>query len=146
MLFDGNCSESGGCNVLDQVQANRWAVCYAKSIGLRIAQVAPSTAVRECADGVCAEDTRRCWFVPAVESGRTVSRMAERNCGGTAGREESARPCGTSNGLQGNETARSELVLDGFDCGDLEWKLKALGDGFVEQGSDEPRSLQSFLQ
>ena len=48
VLFDGNGSESGGCNVLYQVQANRWAVCDANSIGLRMAQVAPSTAVREC--------------------------------------------------------------------------------------------------
>ena len=45
--------------------------------------------------------------------------MAERNCGGTAGREESVRPCGPSSGLQGNETARCELVLDGLDCGNL---------------------------
>ena len=30
------------------------------------------------------------------------------------GREESVRPCGPSSGLQGNEAARCELVLDGF--------------------------------
>ena len=30
VLDDGNGSETGGCNVLDQVQANRWAVCDAK--------------------------------------------------------------------------------------------------------------------
>ena len=47
-----------------------------------------STAVRECADGVCAEDTRRCWFVLAAASSRTFARMAERNCGGAIGREE----------------------------------------------------------
>ena len=29
VLFDGNGSESGGCNVLDQVQAGSWAVCDA---------------------------------------------------------------------------------------------------------------------
>ena len=34
VLYDGNGSECGGCNVLDQVQANRWAVCDAKSLGL----------------------------------------------------------------------------------------------------------------
>ena len=141
MFADGDGSESGGCNVLDQVQAYCWTVCDAKSLGLRLAQVAPSTEIRECADCVCAEDACRCWFVFAVESGRTVSRVAERNCGGTAGREESVRPCGPSSGLQGNETARCELVFDGLDCGDLEWKLHegALGNGDVEQSSDEPR-------
>ena len=128
-----------GATCLDQVQANRWAVCDAKSLGLRTAQVAPSIAVRERADGVCAEVACRCWFVSAVESGRTVSRMAERNCGGTAGLEESVRPCGPSSGLQGNEAAWCELVLDGFD---LEWKLheSAFRDGLVEQSSDEPKT------
>ena len=68
--------------------ADSWFVCDAESLGLRMAQVTPSTAIRECPDGVCAEDSRRCWFVLIVESGRTVSRMAERNCGGAAGREK----------------------------------------------------------
>ena len=42
--------------------------------------------------------------------------------------------------LQGNETARCELVFDGFDFGDLEWKLHegALRNGDVEQSSGEP--------
>ena len=42
--------------------------------------------------------------------------------------------------LQGNETARCEFVVDGFDCGNLEWKQRegALGNGVVEQSSDEP--------
>ena len=64
------------------------------------------------------------------------------NCGGTAGREESIRPCGPSSGLQGNEAARCELVLDGFDCCNLEWKSheRAFGNGLVEQSSDEPRT------
>ena len=84
VLFDGNGSESGGCNVFDEVQANCWAVCDAKSLGLCVAHVTPSTAVRECADSVCAGDARRCWAVSDFESGRTVSRMAERKCGGTA--------------------------------------------------------------
>ena len=142
VLFDGDGSESGGCNVLDQVQAYCWAVYGdAKSLGLRMAQVAPSTAVRECADSVCAEDACRCWLVSAVESGRTVSRVAERNCGGTVGREERVQSCGPSSGLQGNETARCEFVFDGLDCGNLEWKLHEgmLGNGDVEQSSDEPR-------
>ena len=60
---------SGGSNVLDQVQTYCWNVCDAKSLGLRLAQVTPSTALRKCADCVCAEDTCRCWFVFAVESG-----------------------------------------------------------------------------
>ena len=67
----------GGCNVLDEVQAYCWTVCDAKSLGLRLAQVTPSTEIRKCADCVCAEDTCRCWFVFAVESGGTVSRVAE---------------------------------------------------------------------
>ena len=68
--------------------------------------------------------------------------MAERDCSGTAGREESVRPCGPSSGLQGNEIARCELVLDGLDCCNLVWKLHegALGNGDVEQSSDEPRT------
>ena len=126
-------------------------LCAMRTVLLRLAQVAPSTELRKCADCVCAEDTCRCWFVSAVESGRIVSRVAERNCGGTAGREESVRPCGPSSGLQGNEAARCELVLDGFDCCNLEWKLyeSAKGDGLVEQSSDESRthrSLRSSLQ
>ena len=37
---------------------------------------------------------------------------------------------------------QGELVLDGFDCCNLEWKLheSAFGDGLVEQSSDEPRT------
>ena len=99
VFVDGDGSESGGCNVLDQVQAYCWAVCDAKSLGLRLAQVTPSTEIRKCADCVCSEDTRRCWSVFAVEGGGTVSRVAERNCSGTAGREESVRTCGRSSGL-----------------------------------------------
>ena len=85
VFVDGDGSESGGCNVLDQVQAYCWTLCDANSLVLRLAQVAPSTEIRECADCVCAEDACRCWFVFPVESGRTVSRVAERNCGGTVG-------------------------------------------------------------
>ena len=112
VFVDSDGSESGGCNVLDQVQAYCWIVCDAKSLGLRLAQVTPSTEIRKCVDCVCAEDARRCWLLFAVERGRTVSRVAERNCGvGTAGREESVRLCGPSSGLQGNEIARCEFVL-----------------------------------
>ena len=40
-----------------------------------------------------------------------------------------------------NEIARCEFVLDGLDCGNLEWKLHEgmLGNGDVEQSSDESR-------
>ena len=123
MFVDGDGSESGGCNVLDQIQAYCWTVCDARSLGLRLAQVTSSTEIRECANGICAEDACGRCLVFGVESGGTVSRVAEGNCGGTAGREESVRPCGPSSGLQGNETARREFVLDGPDCGNLEWKL-----------------------
>ena len=46
-----------------------------------------------------------------------------------------------SSGLQGNEIARCELVLDGLDCGNLEWKLHEgmLGNSDIKQSSDEPR-------
>ena len=91
VLVDGNGSESVGCNVLDQVQANCWIVCDAKSSGLRLAHVAPSAAIRECADGLCAENARGCWLVLVVASCRIVEKMAERNCGGTVGREEGVR-------------------------------------------------------
>ena len=63
VFIHGDGSESGGCNVLDQVQAYRWTVCDAKSLGLRLAQVAPSTEIRECAGCVCAEDACRCCLV-----------------------------------------------------------------------------------
>ena len=78
VLVDGDGSESGGCNVIDQVQTDSWIVCDAKSLGLRMAQVTPSTKIRECANGICAEDACRCWTVCAVESGRTVSREWQR--------------------------------------------------------------------
>ena len=135
VLVDGDGSESGGCNVLDQVQPYCWTACDAESLGLRVAQVTPSTGMRECANSVCAEDACRCWSVCAVGSGRVVEKVAEKNCGGAIGRKEGIRPCGPSSGLQGNVAARCELVLNGFDCCNLEWKLyeSAPWDGFVEQ-------------
>ena len=63
VLSDDNGTKSGGCHVLVQVQADRWFLCDAKNHGLRMAQVTPSTAVRECADVVGAEDAHRCWSV-----------------------------------------------------------------------------------
>ena len=119
-----------------------------------LAQFAPSIAVRECADCVCAVDARRCWFVLLVEGGRVVARMAERNCGGAADCEEGFRPCGTSSSFQGDEATQPEPFLDGFDCSNLEWKLHegALGYGPVEQSTDESwisrahRSLGSSSQ
>ena len=47
-----------------------------KILGSVFLQVAPSTAVRECADGVLY--ARRCWSVFAAESGRAVSGLVER--------------------------------------------------------------------
>ena len=55
VFVDGDGSESGGCNVLDEVQAYCWTVWDAKSLGLRLAQVTPSTEIRKCADCVCGE-------------------------------------------------------------------------------------------
>ena len=46
VFVDGDGSDSGGCNVLDQVQAYCWTVCDAKSLGLRLSQVTPSTEIR----------------------------------------------------------------------------------------------------
>ena len=112
MFVDGG-SESGRSDVLDQVQTYCWTVCDAKSLGLPLAQVTPSTALQKCADCVCAEDTCRCLFVLAVESGGTVSRVAERNCGGTAGREESVRSRGSPSGLQGNAMALIAAIWSG---------------------------------
>ena len=80
-----------------------WTVCDAKNLGLRLAQVAPSTEIRECADCVCAEDM--------------LDWVSNREKLWWYSREESVRPCGPSSGLQGNETARCELVFDGLDCG-----------------------------
>ena len=78
VLFDSCGTRSGGRNVFVQVQADRWLVRDAKNLGLRMAQITPSTAVRKCAESVCAEDTRRCWSVRAAASSRTIARMAER--------------------------------------------------------------------
>ena len=89
VLVDGDGSESGGCNVLDQVQTDSWTVCDAESLGLRMAQVTPSTEIRECANGICAKDACGRWTVSAVASGRVVERVAKRNCGCATGREES---------------------------------------------------------
>ena len=140
MLFDGSGSKSWACNEPGQVQAVRWFVWDDKSLVYILAQFAHSTAVRECADDVCTEDARRCWFVLVVEGGRAVSRMAVRNCGGAVGRAEGVRPCGTSSSFQGDETTKPEPVLDGLDCINLEWKLheSALGHGNVEQSTFEP--------
>ena len=78
MLADGNGSESGGCNLLDQVQAEKsWDTHRSCT---------PTTAIRECADGVCAEDANGCWLVLVAASRRVVERVAERNCGSTIGR------------------------------------------------------------
>ena len=131
-----------GATCLTKFRPIAGTVCDAKSLGLHLAQVTPSTEIRKCANCVCAEDTRRCWSVSVAESGGTVSRMAERDCSGTAGREEGVRPRGPSSGLQGNEIARCELVLDGLDCGNLEWKLHEglLGNCDIKQSSDEPRT------
>ena len=88
MLFANYGTESGGCNVFVQGQADRWLVCDVKNPGPRMAQITPFIAIRERADGVCAEDARRCWLVHVVASGRTITSMAERNCGGASGREK----------------------------------------------------------
>ena len=115
-------------------------MCDAESFGLCVAQVTPSTEIRKCANGICAEDACGRWIVAAAAGSGVVERVAKRNCGCATGREKSVRPCGPSSGLHGNETARCEFVFDGFDCGDLEWKLHegALEKGVVEQSSDEP--------
>ena len=62
VLIDGDGPESGGCNVLDQVQAYCWTVCDAKSVRLCMAQVTPSTEIRECANSICAEDACGRWI------------------------------------------------------------------------------------
>ena len=55
VFFNGNAKVVG--------ETDRWLVRDAKNPGLRMTQFSSSTAVRGCADGVCAEDARRCWFV-----------------------------------------------------------------------------------
>ena len=78
LLFNSYGTKSGGCNVFVQVQADRWRVGY----------VWLKSAIRECADGVCAENSHRCWLVLVAASGRTIRRVAEGNCRGAAGREK----------------------------------------------------------
>ena len=153
VFVDGDGSESGGIRWTknkrhfmspentEEIRILEHArLCDAKSLGLRLAQVTLSTELQECADCVCAEDSCRCWFVFTAESGGTVSRVAERTCGGAAGREESVRPCGTIE-RPSRQNARCEFVLDGLDCGNLECWLHEgmLGNGDVKQSSDESR-------
>ena len=116
VLYDGNGSESGGCNVLDQVQSTSLGCVRCEKSWATFGSSHSSTEIRERTNCVCAEDACLCWTVSAVASGRVVEKVAERNCGGVVGREESVRPCGPSSGLQGNEATRCELVLDGSDC------------------------------
>ena len=78
VFVDGDGSESGGCNVLDQVQAYCWTVCDAESLGLRLAQVAPSSEIRERANSVRAEDARRCWAVSLLLQAAELSREWQR--------------------------------------------------------------------
>ena len=74
-------------------------VCDAESFGLCMAQVTPSTEIRECAKGICAKDACGRWIVSAAAGSRVVERVAKKNCGCATGREESVRPCGPSSGL-----------------------------------------------
>ena len=81
VLFDGNGSKSCGCKTPGQVQADCWIVRDETSTGLHLAELAPSTAERECSDcGLC----RR----TLADAGLFLlfSRMAERYCGGAVGR------------------------------------------------------------
>ena len=70
VLFDSFGTKRGGCNVFVQVQADRRLVCG----GLRMDQITPSIAIRVCADGVCAVNTRRCWLGLVVANGAELSR------------------------------------------------------------------------
>ena len=78
VLVDGHGSEGGGCNVLDQVQADCWTMCDAKSAGLCLALVAPTAALRVCSDGVCAGNTCGCLSVSAATSGGIVESGTEK--------------------------------------------------------------------
>ena len=80
-----------------------------------------------------------------VASCRIVERMAGRHCGGTMGHEEGIRSCGSSSGLQVNETARCGFVLDGM--------IAAIWNGSLhesvlvnEKQRGLHRNLQSFSQ
>ena len=128
VFFDGNDTRSCGCHELDHVAG----LCAMRKILGSLAQIAPFKAVRKCAVG-------RCGFLLAAEGGRGVSRMAERECGGAAGREEGVRPCGTSSSFQGHETTKPDPVLDRFDSSNQEWTRheSALGHGTVEHSTDE---------
>ena len=53
-------------------------LCAMREILVRVAQVTLYTEIRERANGVCAEDTRRCWPVLAVANCRIVERMADK--------------------------------------------------------------------
>ena len=114
MLFDGNGSESGGCNVLDQVQADCWTVCVAKSLGLRVAQAAPPLRYESVQTAFVPKthpDAGLFLLLQAAE----LSREWQREIVVVQLREEGVRSRGSSSGLEGNETARCEPVLDGSD-------------------------------
>ena len=92
----------------------------------------------------CAEDACRCWTVSAVASGRVVERVAERNCGSTIGREEKRSTMWTierptrAMKLQGVSFISMALIAAAIRNGSC--MKGALGDGFVEQSSDELRT------
>ena len=124
--------------MLDQVQTDSWICCDAGLV-LRVDSSHSPPLKYESVQTTFVPKTHAdaCLFL-LLQSRRELSRVAERNCGSTIGREESVRPCGPSSGLQGNEAARCEPVLDGIDCCNLEWIrcLKArLGTVLVEQSS-----------
>ena len=106
-----------GCNLLDQVQAGSRTVCDAKILGLRVAQVTTSIEKRKRVP-----KTHVFLLLHVAVKSRE---WQGRHCSGTVGHEEGIRSCGSSSGLQGNETARCEFVLDGM--------IAALWNGSVHE-------------
>ena len=63
VLLDGNGTKGCGCNEPNQVQGDRCFCVRCEKSWATFGSVRSSTTVRKCADGVCAEDARRCLFV-----------------------------------------------------------------------------------
>ena len=106
--------EGDWCNEPCEIQANRQLVCDGKSAGiLEVRQVATNQERHE-PDGVCAEDTCRCWTILAAASGG-ADEMGHVHGSGATGREESVRPCGSQSSVQSHGDARFSPILHGID-------------------------------
>ena len=135
VLFCSYGSESGGCNVCVQVQADRYFV-REKSWAHGGSNHSLHCDTRVCSRRLCRKLTQMLVLVllQAAELSREI--VVEQ-----LDVKKGIRPRGPSWCFQGNEITKFEPILDSLHHCTLEWKLheSAFGDGNIEQSSDEPR-------